>query len=176
MVETAKLDLSKVKIGDSIACSGVCLTVVEKTARQFAADVSEETILRTTIGSWRAGMPVNLELSLHIGDALGGHLVYGHVDGKAVIKAISEVEASRRFTFQIEKNLAKYAAVKGSVTLNGVSLTVNAVRGQEFDVNIIPHTYNVTDFGSLKIGDQVNIEVDMMARYAERLMEFKSTG
>lgn len=168
-----RLDLSSVQIGDSIACSGVCLTVVEKGAKQFVADVSAETLSKTTLKNWQAGTPVNLELSLRLGDVLGGHLVYGHVDKTAEIQGITPVDGSRRFTFKIDNNIIKYVAVKGSITVNGVSLTVNDVRGPEFDVNVIPHTMAVTDFKNLAVGQQVNIEVDIMARYAERLMSVK---
>ncbi len=164
----------KIKIGDSIACSGVCLTVTKKTANSFFIEASKETIDRTTVQYWASGGSVNLETSLRLGDSLDGHLVYGHVDGIAEIRAIAPVGGSHKVTMQIPANLAKYVAVKGSVTVNGVSLTINDVRGNEFDVNIIPHTFQVTDFRHLQVGGKVNIEVDMIARYVERILNHKA--
>ncbi len=162
-----------IKIGDSIACSGVCLTVVVKSGDSFTVQVSQETLDKTTICDWQEGRRINLEASLRLGDTLDGHLVYGHVDGVAQIQEIRRVDDSHRIAFKLPQNLAKYVAQMGSVALNGVSLTVNGVRGVEFDVNIIPFTWQATDFQFAKVGDFVNVEIDIMARYAERLMNFK---
>jgi riboflavin synthase len=165
-----RLDLSRTAIGDSIAVAGVCLTAVSVEARAFSADVSQETLTITTIGAWRVGRRVNLEPALRAGDALGGHLVSGHVDGVAELRARLEQGRSQRFRIQVPALLARYVARKGSVALDGVSLTVNDVGQQEFEVNLIPHTLEVTTLGELAVGDGVNIEVDLMARYAERLL------
>ncbi|TAH33101.1 MAG: riboflavin synthase [Alphaproteobacteria bacterium] len=169
-----KLPMEKIKIGDSIACSGVCLTVTKKTADSFFIEASKETIDRTTVQYWAQGGALNLETSLRLGDSINGHLVYGHVDGIAEIKAIMPVGASHKVTMQIPANLAKYIVFKGSVTVNGISLTINEVRGNEFDVNIIPHTWQVTDFRHLAVGGKVNVEVDMIARYVERILNHKA--
>lgn len=166
-------DLTKVEIGASIACNGVCLTVVEKGESQFVVDVSAETHAKTTTGAWGVGTPVNLEQSLRLGDSLGGHLVYGHVDGLAVVESIRPDGDSLRWTFVAPTALARFIAPKGSVALNGVSLTVNEVDGERFGINIIPHTQERTTFGRLKVGDRVNLEVDMLARYVARLTEQK---
>ena len=165
-----RLDLSRTAIGDSIAVAGVCLTAVSLGARAFSADVSQETLAITTIGAWRVGRRVNLEPALRAGDALGGHLVSGHVDGIAELRARLEQGRSQRFRIQVPALLARYVARKGSVALDGVSVTVNDVGQQEFEVNLIPHTLAVTTLGELAVGDGVNIEVDLMARYAERLL------
>ena len=170
-------DPQSIAIGASIACSGVCLTVVEagpgRTRNSwFAVDVSAETLARTTLGRWRAGMPVNLERSLKIGDELGGHLVFGHADGVAVVKDRRSAGDSVTFRFAAPPELARYIAEKGSIALDGTSLTVNEVAGSEFAVNIIPHTLAVTSFGERQVGDEVNVEVDMLARYVARLREF----
>lgn len=168
-IETA-YDMAAVEIGASIACSGCCLTVVEKGAGSFTADVSAETLSKTTLGAWQVGQPINLERSLSLGDELGGHLVYGHVDGQAEVARIAPEGDSLRFGFEVPADLARYIAPKGSVALDGVSLTVNEVDGAEFGVNIIPHTAEMTTFGSLKRGDRVNLEIDMLARYVARLL------
>jgi riboflavin synthase len=165
-----RLDLSRTAIGDSIAVAGVCLTAVSLEARAFSADVSHETLTITTIGAWRVGRRVNLEPALRAGDALGGHLVSGHVDGVVEVRARFEQARSQRFRIQVPAWLSRYLARKGSVALDGVSLTVNDVGQQEFEVNLIPHTLDVTTLGELAVGDGVNIEVDLMARYAERLL------
>jgi riboflavin synthase len=165
-----RLDLSRSAIGDSIAVAGVCLTAVSLEARSFSADVSQETLAITTIGAWRVGRRVNLEPALRAGDALGGHLVSGHVDGVAELRARLEQGRSQRFRIQVPALLARYLARKGSVALDGVSLTVNDVGQQEFEVNLIPHTLEVSTLGELAVGDGINIEVDLMARYAERLL------
>ncbi len=168
-VETA-YDLAEVALGASIACSGCCLTVVEKEAGRFAADVSAETLSKTTLGGWRVGDAINLERSLCLGDELGGHLVYGHVDGVAEVSARAREGDSLRFTFVAPDSLARFIAPKGSVALDGVSLTVNEVEGETFGVNIIPHTAQATSFGALAPGDRVNLEIDMLARYVARLL------
>ena len=161
--------------GASVACNGVCLTVVdtgeEGGRTYFAADAAAETLAITTVGRWRAGSRINLERPLKMGDELGGHLVAGHVDGLATVVARDDMTEMARFTLRAPHALARFIAPKGSVALDGVSLTVNEVKGDEFTVLIIPHTLNVTSFGALKAGDTINLEVDTMARYAARLME-----
>jgi len=168
---TTRYDLALIPLGASIACSGACLTVVEKGADWFAVEVSGETLARTALGTWGAGRAVNLERSLRLGDEFGGHLVSGHVDGVAGIVAIVPDGGSLRFTFEVPAELAKYVASKGSIALDGVSLTVNEVDGTRFGVNIIDHTRRVTGFGEVAVGDAVNLEVDLLARYVARLME-----
>ena len=168
-------DMESVAIGASIACNGCCLTVVEKGEDSFAVDVSAESLSKTTLGSWRAGAPVNLERALALGDELGGHLVSGHVDGVAEVIEKRREGDSWRFSFRVPAELAGYIAPKGSVCLNGVSLTVNEVSdlaegGALFGVNIIPHTAEVTTFGSCEAGDRVNLEIDLLARYVGRLL------
>ena len=166
-------DLERVDIGASIACNGVCLTVVEKQGNAFLVNVSAETHAKTTSGSWQVGTPVNLEQSLRLGDTLGGHLVYGHVDGVATVVDVRPDGDSLRWTFEAPADLARFIAPKGSVALNGVSLTVNEVDGAVFGVNIIPHTATVTTFGEKRSGDGVNIEIDTVARYVARLQEWR---
>ena len=168
-IDTGSLDLSDVAPGDSIAVSGVCLTVLEPSAHGFVADVSNETLGLTTLGDAGEGEAVNLEKALRLADRLGGHLVTGHVDGLAEVIAIEADARSQRWCFRAPSGLARYIARKGSVCVDGVSLTVNAVDGDEFEVNLIPHTQEVTTFLRRRVGDAVNIEVDLMARYAERL-------
>ena len=167
-VETA-FDMETVPIGASIANNGVCLTVVEKGPGWFAVQASAETLSKTTLGGWDEGTRVNLERALKVGDELGGHIVSGHVDGVASVVDIRPDGESKRFTFEAPATLAKYIASKGSVALDGVSLTVNEVDGARFGVNIIPHTQDATTFGALKAGDRVNLEIDMLARYVARL-------
>jgi len=161
--------------GASVACNGVCLTVVgtgEEDGRTwFAADAAAETLAITTVGRWRHGTRINLERPLKIGDELGGHLVAGHVDGLARVVAREDMTDMARFTLRAPPALSRFIAPKGSVALDGVSLTVNAVEGDDFTVLIIPHTLTVTTFGALKVGDDINLEVDTMARYAARLSE-----
>jgi riboflavin synthase len=161
--------------GASIACSGVCMTVVgagEEDGRSwFAVDAAAETLALTTVGRWRHGTRVNLERPLKFGDELGGHLVAGHVDGLASVVAREDMTDSARFAFRAPPDLARFIASKGSVALDGISLTVNAVEGDAFSVLIIPHTLQVTTFGALRQGDDVNLEIDTMARYAARLLE-----
>ncbi len=168
-VEAGGLDLDDVAIGDSIAVNGVCLTVVASDAGGFEADVSEET-LRCTVG-FTAADRVNLEKALRLSDRIGGHLVSGHVDGVGVVARITEQGGNRAVAVAAPPELAKYIARKGSVAVNGVSLTVNEVNGAEFVVNLIPHTLGATNLGALQAGDRVNIEVDMLARYVERLSD-----
>jgi riboflavin synthase len=168
-VVTERLELSRMQLGDSIAVGGVCLTIVELTARRFAADVSLETLARTTLGEWQLGQRVNLEPALRAGDALGGHLVAGHIDGVAKLLARESSARSEQMRFGVPHPLARYLARKGSVCLDGVSLTVNAVQGDEFEVNLVPHTLAVTTLAELAVGAHVNLEVDLIARYVERL-------
>ncbi|MFC4352832.1 riboflavin synthase [Fodinicurvata halophila] len=162
--------LGEVAIGASIACNGCCLSVVEKGEGWFAVDVSGETLSKTTLGDWQPDHRVNLERALRLGDELGGHLVSGHVDGIAEILEIRPEGGSLRFSLRAPGHLARYIAPKGSVTLDGVSLTVNEVEGAEFGVNIIPHTAQVTTFGRYEAGNRVNLEIDLLARYVARLM------
>jgi len=167
------LDLGNVEMGASIACAGVCMTVVDKgTGKEnwFAVTASGETLSKTTLGEWKAGDPVNLERPMRVGDEFGGHIVTGHVDGIAEIKRVAPEGESIRVTFEVPAALAKFIAPKGSVALDGVSLTVNEVDGTRFGVNLIPHTLKVTTFGRAKPGMKVNLEVDLMARYVARLV------
>jgi riboflavin synthase len=166
--------LKGAELGCSIACSGICLTAVELNGDSFAVDASAETLSRTTMGGWKAGDRVNLERSLKLGDELGGHLVSGHVDAVATVVSALPENASVRWRFQVPTDLAKLIAVKGSIAVDGVSLTVNEVDGESFGVNIIPHTTAVTSFGTLQPGDGVNIEIDTLARYVARLLEFRA--
>ena len=159
--------------GDSIAVSGVCLTVVDQGEDWFTADVMRQSLDMSTLGALTPGSPVNLERALRIGDELGGHLVAGHVDGVATVVSATPENASVRWRFRLPEALARYVAPKGSVAIDGVSLTVNEVDAEVFGVNIIPHTASVTTFGTLQPGDKVNIEVDMMARYVARLREYE---
>jgi riboflavin synthase len=168
-IDAADLDLGDVVIGDSICVSGVCLTAIVLDGAQFAVDVSVETLSCTTLGSLRVGAGVNLEKSLRLADRLGGHLVSGHVDGVGRVAAVAPDARSQRWAFELPQALARYIAAKGSVCVDGVSLTVNEVEGNRFGVNLIPHTIDVTTFRDKRIGDPVNIEVDLIARYVERL-------
>jgi riboflavin synthase len=171
-------DLNTLKKGASIACSGVCLTVMsqgeEGTRRWFMAEVSPETLAKTTLGSWKTGIAINLERSLRMGDAFDGHFVTAHTDGVACITLRENAGDYTRFILRAPKNLAHFVALKGSVALDGVSLTVNKVEGEEFDIMLIPHTLNVTTFKTKKVGDKVNFEVDLIARYLARLNELQS--
>ena len=160
-------------LGASIACSGVCLTVVHLAADAFSVDCSAETISKTTVGTWKPGTRINLERALRMGDELGGHLVAGHVDGVGEVVSATPENASVRWRFRVPATIAPFVAPKGSVAIDGVSLTVNEVDGDVFGVNIIPHTASVTTFGTLQPGDRVNIEADMMARYVARLREYQ---
>ena len=170
VIETG-LDLSSVEVGASICCSGCCLTVVEKDADSFAADVSAESLFKTGIGKWQDGTPVNLEPSLKLGDELGGHIVSGHVDGQAELIEIKEDGDSFRLKLKVPQELAAFIAPKGSIALDGISLTVNEVEGDVFGVNIIPHTWVHTSLSSKKEGDYLNVEIDMLARYVARQLE-----
>ena len=165
------VDLSGARMGDSIAVSGVCLTITHLDGPRFRADVSRETLDLTTLGSLRQGSAVNLEPALKVGDALGGHLVSGHVDGLATLVGRHPDARSERYEFAVPHELARYVARKGSVCLDGVSLTVNEVSGTHFGVNLIPHTQQVTTLGQLAPGARVNLEVDLIARYLERLSQ-----
>ncbi|ADL56347.1 riboflavin synthase [Gallionella capsiferriformans] len=169
-VEAEVLGMDDVQIGDSIAVNGVCLTVVTLSGREFTVDVSRET-LSCTVGLAHQGAHVNLEKALRLSDRLGGHLVSGHVDGVGSVVAFNDIGESWRLVVRAPQSLAKYIAVKGSITINGVSLTVNHVAGAEFEVNLIPHTLDVTTLNELKTGAQVNLEIDLIARYVERMMQ-----
>ena len=173
VIET-RYDSASIAHGASIACSGVCLSVVDKGPGWFAVEASAETLSRTTIGAWRPGSRVNLERPLKLGDELGGHMVAGHVDGVGEILERRPDGASLRFSFRVPSGLARFIASKGSVAVDGVSLTVNEVEGATFGVNIIPVTQQETNFGSLVPGDRVNLEIDLLARYLARLMEADS--
>jgi riboflavin synthase len=163
------LDLEGVAIGDSISVSGCCLTVTRLTSDSFAADASLETLQVTTLGRWRPGQRVNLERALRAGDALGGHYVTGHVDGVATVVGTAADARSLRMEFEVPAPLARYVARKGSVCIDGVSLTVNDVAKNRFGVNLIPHTLEVTTLGACQSGTQANLEVDIIARYLERM-------
>jgi riboflavin synthase len=167
-------DVSGVDLGASIACSGICMTVVDKGSakdRWFAVTASGETLSKTTLGDWKVGDQINLERPMRVGDELGGHIVTGHVDSIAEILRITPEGESTRITLQIPVALSRYVAPKGSVALDGVSLTVNEVDGARFGVNIIPHTSKVTTFGRQKLGTKVNFEIDLLARYVARLVK-----
>jgi riboflavin synthase len=165
-----RLDPTGISVGDSICVQGCCLTAIELRDRTFAADVSRETLSLTTLGDLTAGSPVNLEPSLKAGDPLGGHLVSGHVDGVGEIAAMSGDARSTRIEISVPAALARYIARKGSVAIDGVSLTINEVQGATFGINLIPHTQAVTTLGALRVGIRVNVEVDQIARYVERLL------
>jgi riboflavin synthase len=171
--------IAAVKLGASIACSGCCLTVIERGEDFFTVEVSAETLAHTTLGKWRPGSLINLEASLKLGDAMGGHLVSGHVDGLAEVAGATPENGSTRWRFLAPPALGRFIAPKGSIAINGVSLTVNEVEDRlgsqhvtEFGVNIIPHTAEHTSFSALQAGDHVNIEIDMLARYVARLQSF----
>ena len=171
-IETA-WDAAELALGASVACSGVCLTVVETGAGWFAVDVSAETLACSTLGAWRAGAAVNLERALRLGEELGGHLVFGHVDGVAEVVEAKEEGESLRLAVRPPKDLLRLIAPKGSLALDGVSLTVNAVRdepGGVFELNLIPHTRRATTLGRCRAGTRVNLEIDMLARYVQRLL------
>lgn len=168
-------DLATVDLGASIACNGCCLTVIEKGKDWFAIQASAETLSKTTLGQWTQGTRINLERALKIGDELGGHIVSGHVDGLGEILSITPEGGSQRFSFRVPDALARFIAPKGSVAIDGTSLTVNEVEGNQFGVNIIPHTQAVTTWGAMVEGQRVNIEIDMLARYVARLTEYKPT-
>jgi riboflavin synthase len=168
-------DIATIDMGASIACDGVCLTVVATGADPggwFDVDASAETLSKTTVGTWQPGRPVNLERALRVGDELGGHIVSGHVDGLAEVVGLRPEGDSLRVTFRAPRHLAGFIAPKGSVALNGTSLTVNEVDGTDFGINFIPHTRTVTTWGAIAAGDAVNLEIDTLARYVARLREW----
>jgi len=169
-INTGKLKLDDASLGDSIAVNGVCLTAVALSKNHFCADVSNETLSRTTLNNASVGMPVNLELALTPSTRMGGHIVSGHVDGIGTVMEKKPDGRSFRFTVKAPDNLAKYIAEKGSICINGISLTVNEVNGAVFSVNIVPHTLQETNLGTTMPGAQVNLEVDLLARYMERLL------
>jgi len=174
-VVKTKHDMTPIAMGASIACSGCCLTVVDKGADWFAVEVSGETLDKTHLGDWQQGRHINLELSLKLGDELGGHLVYGHVDGVGKIVSMTPEGGSVRFVFEAPDDLARFIASKGSIAVDGISLTVNEVDGNRFGINIISHTQAVTTLGTARPGQRVNLEVDMLARYVQRLLEHGKT-
>ena len=167
---TTPWDCAKIDLGASIACSGVCLTVIERDADWFAVEVSAESLSRTTIGTWQAGTQINLERALRLGDELGGHIVSGHVDGLAIIDQITRSGDSHELEISVPEALSKFIAEKGSVSLDGISLTVNAIEDSHFGVNIIDHTWGHTTLGHATIGQHLNLEIDMLARYVSRLI------
>ncbi len=177
LVIATDMDLSNRALGASIACSGCCLTIVDKNVFKrggnwFTVDVSRETLSKTVIGQWVEGCRVNIEPSLRLGDELGGHLVSGHVDG--LVRLVScELEGdSHRMCFELQQELAPFVASKGSISLDGISLTVNEIKGKIFGVNIIPHTWEHTTLSDRKIGDVLNVEIDMLARYVARMLDY----
>ncbi len=165
-------DTGTIDIGASIACDGVCLTVVALGPDWFEVEISAETLSKTNLGAWREGGRINLERALKVGDELGGHIVSGHVDGLAEVVARRDEGDSTRLTFRAPAELAGFIAPKGSVALNGTSLTVNEVEGREFGINLIPHTKVVTTWGAVEVGDRVNLEIDTLARYVARLRDW----
>jgi riboflavin synthase len=176
VIDAGTVALGDVAVGDSIAVSGACLTATRIDGSRFAADVSNETLARTTLGRLATGHAVNLEKALRAGDALGGHYVTGHVDGLARLVAAQRDGRSQRLSFEVPAELARYIAPKGSVTLAGVSLTVNEVDGRRFGVNLIPHTSAVTTLGALVVGGAANLEIDIIARYVARLLATSEGG
>jgi len=174
VVSTTKIVKRKLEIGCSIACNGICLTLIKKAKKGekyfFSFEASKETLSKTTLKNWQVGDLINLEFALRMGDELGGHLVAGHVDGLGGITAIKPIKNSNKFTFNPQKELMKFIAPKGSITINGTSLTINEVTKNSFSVNLIPHTIENTSFRNSKVGDSVNLEVDLLARYMERML------
>lgn len=172
---TTQYDPSTIDLGASIACEGVCLTVIESGTTQntnwFDVEISAETVSKTNLGTWAVNRPINLERALKVGDELGGHIVSGHVDGLAEVIEIHDEGDSTRVTLRAPVALAKFIASKGSVALNGTSLTVNGVNNTDFDINFIPHTKQHTTWGNVSLGDQINLEIDTLARYVARLAE-----
>jgi riboflavin synthase len=173
-IDASGIGSGRLELGASVCVQGVCLTVTRQLERGFSADVSRETLACTTLGAVSVGDTVNLEPAVRAGDALGGHLVSGHVDGVGRLTDTRPDGRSTRLEFEIPPELARYVASKGSICIDGVSLTVNAVDGPRFGVNLIPHTLEATTLGALKPGAHVNVEVDMLARYLERLAQFKA--
>ena len=170
LVDAPDFNNETIELGDSIAVNGVCLTVIERSESQLSFDVSLESISRTLIGDWKANSKVNLELALLPTTRLGGHLVSGHVDGLGELVSLKQDARSWRMQFRVPKELQHYIAEKGSVTIDGISLTVNGLQGDLFDINVVPHTMQVTTMGTLSSGDKVHLEVDLIARYLERLL------
>lgn len=168
-----QLDMNTINIGDSIACSGVCLTVVEKDGDSFKVQVSQETLRRTHIGTWDVGTKINLESSLRMGDQLGGHLVFGHVDGLGEILQVTNVNDSLHIELRVPQDIKQFMAIKGSVALDGISLTINGVEDDVIQLMIIPHTQQVTTWKNIKEGVKVHIETDILARYVARILETK---
>ena len=166
VIET-DIDLSGVKIGSSILCSGICLTVIKKKNKNFVVNISEETLNVTNAKNWKKGTKLNLEKSLKVGDELGGHIVTGHIDAIAKLLKVSELKKSSILVFELPNNLKKFICKKGSIAIDGISLTVNDVKEKSFSISIIPHTSNITTLGSIQKGDIVNIEIDILARYIE---------
>ena len=169
-IRTGNLSLADVQLGDSIACNGACLTAVELTVEGFIADVSVESLNLTTIGNWKNGSRINLEKAMQASDRFGGHIVSGHVDGIGEVVSLHEDARSWRFRIRAPRELAKYIAHKGSITVDGTSLTINKVDGSEFELNIVPHTMTHTVMGDYAVGTKLNLEVDLVARYLERLL------
>ena len=171
-IET-NLSLNKTHLGDSISCSGICLTVVAINKNIFKVELSQETLNITSAKNWKIGTKLNLEFSLLVGDQIGGHIVSGHVDGIAEVSSIKDEGDSTRFMFEVPEELARFIAPKGSVALNGTSLTVNEVKDNSFGINLVPHTKKVTSWGKTKVGDPINLEIDTLARYVARLAEYQ---
>jgi riboflavin synthase len=171
VIDASGLGSGRTALGDSVCVQGVCLTVTRLDGTRFSADVSRETLAKTTLGMLKDGARVNLEPSLRAGDPLGGHLVSGHVDVVGTLASLAEEARSRRLQFELPEELMRFVAPKGSICIDGVSLTVNEIEGRRFGVNIIPHTYQVTTLGELAPGSRVNIEIDVIARYLDRLMQ-----
>lgn len=169
-MDATGLDVARIALGDSVCVQGVCLTVTRIENSRIFADVSRETMAKTTLAALAVGSNLNLEPSLRAGDALGGHMVSGHVDAVARLVSLEADARSWRLEFEVPASLARFVAAKGSICLDGVSLTVNAVEGRRFDVNIIPHTHAATTLGELRVGDGVNVEIDVVARYLDRLI------
>ena len=168
---TCTYDTSSIDIGASISHSGACMTVIEKGSDWFAVEVSDESLSKTTMGEWGQGTKINLERALTGKDEMGGHMVTGHVDGVGTLVALEEIAGSHKLRFEAPADMAFGIAPKGSITIDGVSLTVNEVEGQAFEVNIIPHTWQVTTLGKLAVGSKVNLEIDVIARYVARYLE-----
>lgn len=174
--DVAHLDMSEVQLGDSIAANGVCLTVIDFGSDFYTADVSGETLQVTSVGNWQVGTPINFEKALTLQDKLGGHLVSGHVDGIGEVSAIAQDARSWQYEIKVPHNIKQYIAAKGSICIDGISLTVNYVKDDVFGVNIVPHTYEQTTMSALKTGSKVNLEVDLLARYIERMLNVTSSA
>ena len=174
--KVGNINLKEVILGDSIAVNGTCLTVTSLSKKTFTVDASKETLAKTNLGKLKVGKTVNLELALKAGDKMGGHMVNGHIDGVGKVKSRAKQGESYEFTFSVPKNLSKYIVKKGSVAIDGVSLTVNAVKGDNFVVNIIPFTQKATTFGQIRKGSSVNIECDIIGKYVEKFLKGKNSG